>query len=277
MKMTEIIKDSFLFPSKNSGRYAIYLLLTSLMVLFAIGGIITCAFGILYAENYLTGGMYLIISMLIAFIIAGYHIKVLKSGIDLDDNVPSFKLYEDFMTGFDNFVVLIFYFLIPALIVVLVGLDTNIFVKSIDVVRELLLQTFNVYIMGSPVDIAVSTISFTLNNFVNSLATTLTVALVLFVIFSFIQSIAEARLANTGSLKEALNIFETLKDIKRIGIFRVILVIVLIEVIIIGIEFILAIILNSFPFLLTTFCIIITPYFILVTQRAIGLLYSDIV
>ena len=59
MKITEIIKDAFLFPSKNSGRYSIYLLLSVLISLFAFGGVLTYALGIIDAQNYLIGGLYL--------------------------------------------------------------------------------------------------------------------------------------------------------------------------------------------------------------------------
>ena len=78
MKMTGIIKDALLFPSKNTGRFGIYLLLSVLMVGFAIGGFFTNALGVIDGENYLLGGMYLIISLMIGFLIAGYHIKVIK-------------------------------------------------------------------------------------------------------------------------------------------------------------------------------------------------------
>ena len=276
MKMTEIIKDAFLFPSKNTGRYAIYLLLSVLMVLFAFGGILTYAFGIIDGENYLIGGMYLIISMLIGIVISGYHIKIIKSGIEHDDNVPVFGFFEDFMTGFDNIIVLMVHFLIPAIIVAVVACDTNIFGNAFSVGQEFVLQAFNVYIMGSSVYTAVNAISNALANFVSSLAVTVTVALVLFAIFSFLWAMAEARLANTGSLKKALNIYESAKDMKRIGIGRAIVLILLVVVLIIVIEIVLIIIFNNYPLLLSAFCIVITPYFILVTQRALGLLYSDI-
>lgn len=276
MNVIEIIKDAFLFPSKNTGRFAIYLLLSVLMVGFALGGVFTYAFGIIDPENYLTGGIYLILSILIGFIISGYHIMVIKSGIEHDDKVPVFKWYENFMTGFDNVIVSIFYFIIPALIVMLVGYDTNVFGNAIAVVREFVLQIFNVYIMGDSINIAVNAISHALANFMNSLAITISVALVLFVIFSIIQFMAEARLANTGSLREALNIFEAVKDITRIGVGKVILLILLIYVVIAIIEIILIIALSYFPFLLSVIYIIMTPYLILVAQRALGLLYSDI-
>lgn len=277
MNITGIIKDAFLFPSKNTGRFAIYLLLSVLMTGFALGGIFTYNFGLFDGENYLIGGMYLIISMLIGFIISGYHVNVIKSGIELDDEVPVFQLFENFMTGFDNVLVSIVYFIIPALIVLLVAFDTNLFGNTISVGREFVLQLFNVYIMGDSITLAVNALSHALSAFVTSLAITLTFALIIFVIFSFLQAMAEARLANTGSLREALNIFESAKDLIRIGVGKSILLILLIIIVIAIIEIILITVLSSYLFLLSVIFIIITPYLVLVTQRALGLLYSDIV
>ena len=276
MNITGIIKDAFLFPSKNTGRFAMYLLLSVLMTGFIIGGILTYTFGFINAEDYLIGGIYLIIAMLIGFIISGYHIKVIKSGIELNEEIPTFELFENFMTGFDNIVVSIFYFIIPALIVLVIGYDTNIFGNFISIGEELVRQVFNVYIMGNSTDIAVNALSHTIDNFMNSLTITITAALILFIIFSIIQSAAEARLANTGSLKEALNIFEALKDIKRIGVVKVIILVLLVFVIMAIIEIIFISLFQYYPFLLSIIYIILTPYMALVTQRTIGLTYSEI-
>ena len=276
MKMTGIIKDALLFPSKNTGRFGIYLLLSVLMVGFAIGGFFTNALGVIDGENYLLGGMYLIISLMIGFLIAGYHIKVIKSGIEHDEEVPVFELYKDFMTGFDNTVVLLFYSIIPALIVLLVALDTNLFANAIAVIQEVIYQTFNVYFMGSSTYLAATAITYAFEKFVGSLAITVTVAVILFAIFFVIESMAEARLANTGSLKEALNIFEAIKDIARIGVGRVILLILVLFLVIAIIDIIFIAVLSYFPFLLAVIYIVITPYLALFTQRALGLLYSEI-
>ena len=276
MKMTGIIKDALLFPSKNTGRFAIYLLLSVLMTGFAIGGVFTNALGLFDGENYLLGGIYIIISIMIGFLIAGYHIKVIKSGIDHDDEVPVFELYKDFMTGFDNTVVSLVYFIIPALIVLLVALDTNLFANAIAVVHEVVYQTFNVYIMGTSTALAATAITYTFEKFVGSLAMTVTAAIIIFAIFFVIQNMAEARLANTGSLKEALNIFEAIKDIARIGVGRVILLILVLFLVIAIIDIIFIAVLSYFPFVLAVIYIVITPYLALFTQRALGLLYSEI-
>jgi hypothetical protein len=87
---------------------------------------------------------------------------------------------------------------------------------------------------------------------------------------------AEARLANTGSLREALNIYEALKDIKRIGVGKFALIVILIGILFVIIEILLLIAISYYPFLFIIVYIVLTPYQILVSQRAIGLLYSDI-
>lgn len=276
MKITEIIKDAFLFPSKNTGRFAIYLLLSVIMIGFVLGGLFTWAFGFVNKENYLIGGFYFVIAMIIGFIIIGYHIKIVKSGIEHDNNVPVFELYNDFMTGFDNIVLLIGYTIVLILITVVVGYGSNLFANIADLFQEIVLEVFNVYIMGDPIDSAVNALSPTIGNFANSLSITLTIATILFVIFSILYYVAEARLANTGSLTEAFNVFETVKDITRIGVGKTILLIISIILIIGIIEIILVIALSYVPFLLSVIYIIMTPYMGLVAQRAVGLLYSDI-
>lgn len=276
MNITGIIKDAFLFPSKNIKRFAIYSLLSVLMVGFAFVGIIIYALGLLDAQNYLFGGIFLIISMLVGFIIYGYRIKVIKSGIEHDDKVPAFEWYETFMTGFDNAIVSLVYFIIPALIVAITLYDANLFGNVAAIGHEFVSQIINVYNMSTTVNLAITAIFNSVVNFVIYLAIIITVSLIVFAIFSIIQTLAEARLANTGSLSEALNIWGAVKDIKRIGICKVILVLILIFVITAIIEIVLAIITLQFLALAILY-IITTPYLALFAKRALGLLYSDIV
>ena len=85
----------------------------------------------------------------------------------------------------------------------------------------------------------------------------------------------DARLANTDSLGEALNIVEAFKDITRIGVGKVIAVILLSCIIIAVINGVLGILYGRVPFL-SFLSIIVAPYLMFFTHRATGLLYSDI-
>lgn len=276
MNITEIIKDAFLFPSKNMERFAVYLVLSVLMTVFILGGTLVYPWGFFNVDNYAIGGIYLVIALVIGFFISGYHLKVIKSGIELDDEVPVFELGENFLGGFEITIISVFYFIIQAFIIAVAVLATNVFGNAIATVQEIRLQIFNVFFMVNSADIAVDAISNAVFNFIISLAITIAVALIVFLIFSILQSASQARLANTDSLKDALNIFETLKDIKRIGIVKVLLLVLLVLVIIAVMGVIFIILFNYLPLAVSVIYILLVPYIALAIQRLIGLAYSDI-
>ena len=276
MNITEIIKDAFLFPSKNMERFAVYLVLSVLMTVFILGGTLVYPWGFFNVDNYAIGGIYLVIALVIGFFISGYHLKVIKSGIELDDEVPVFELGENFLGGFEITIISVFYFIIQAFIIAVTTLATNVFGNAIATVQEIRLQIFNVFFMVNSADIAVDAISNAVFNFIISLAITIAVALIVFLIFSILQSASQARLANTDSLKYALDIFEALKDIKRIGIVKVLLLVLLVLVIIAVMATIFIILFNYLPLAVSVIYILLVPYIALAIQRLIGLAYSDI-
>ena len=276
MNITEIIKDAFLFPSKNMERFAVYLVLSVLMTVFILGGTLVYPWGFFNVDNYAIGGIYLVIALVIGFFISGYHLKVIKSGIELDDEVPVFELGENFLGGFEITIISVFYFIIQAFIIAVTTLATNVFGNAIAIVQQIRLQIFNVFFMVNSADIAVDAISNAVFNFIISLAITIAVALIVFLIFSILQSASQARLANTDSLKYALDIFEALKDIKRIGIVKVLLLVLLVLVIIAVMGVIFIILFNYLPLAVSVIYIILVPYIALAIQRLIGLAYSDI-
>lgn len=274
MDIIDIIKDSFVFPSKNIKLLLIFELLSIVAGVFSVIGTIVYVLGIITPEYFMWGGIAVIVSMLIGWVLSGYLISVIKSGIELDDDVPEFEWWDNFNNGFNYFIVSIVYYVIPAFIVVIVGYLTNIFGNVLAVAQEIITQGMNIF-MGTSTVFVSEAMAQSMVNLAVSLAITATVAIILFVIFSFLQTMAGARLANTGSLTEALNIFESAKDIRRIGVGKVIALILLVIIIVAVIEMILSAIYSYVP-ILSILSIIITPYLIFFTQRAVGLLYSDI-
>ena len=274
MDVIEIIKDSFKFPSKNIRMLLIYEVLAILAAAFSVIGTFAYVLGFISPECFLWGGCAVVVSLLIGWVLSGYLISVIKSGIELDDEVPEFVWWDNFITGFDCFIVLIVYYIIPAFIALVVAVITNVFGNAMALALEIFSQSQNVY-MGASADIAFDAIAYAMVNLAISLSITITVAIILFIIFSFLETMAEARLANTGSLTEALNVFEAAKDIARIGVGKVIIVILLVVIIVAVIEMVLSVIFNYVP-ILSILSIIISPYLIFFTQRAVGLLYSDI-
>ena len=276
MNIIGIIKNAFVFPSKNMKSLGIFIILSLVTGILTLVGVATSILGHLGSGDLIVlGGICLIVSGLVELVKSGYQISIIKSGINFDNSAPNFVWWDNFNTGFDNLIVSIVYFVIPAFIVLIVGYITNIYGKILMVAQECFVQLFNVLIMGASTDLAINSISGSLLSLVISLSITITVALILFVIFSFFQIMAEARLANTGDLKEALNIFEAAKDISRIGVKKVIAVIILVILITAIINSILTVIFSYVP-ILAILSIIVTPYLLFFTKRAVGLLYSDI-
>ena len=274
MDMVEIIKDAFLFPSKDIKVLVIYELLAILTAGFLGIGSLVYVLGFANPECFLWGGLAVVISMVLGWVVSGYLITVIKSGIELEDNAPEFVWWDNFITGFSNFIVSIVYFIIPALIVLFVGIATNVHGNFIDVVMEFYSQYISVY-LGTSTAISFDAMAPALANLMISLSITIAVGIIVFIIFAFLQTMAEARLANTDSLTEALNVFEAAKDIARIGVSKVIVVLLMVIIIVAIINAVLSAIYNVVP-ILSILSIIVSPYLAFFSQRAVGLLYSDI-
>lgn len=274
MELMEIIKESFVFPSTDWAKLAIYIVLTLVIgILFSLGFFFAAA-GSYNIPISILGILILIGAFILAFILSGYIISIIKSGIERDDAVPEFSWKADLVSGIKYVVVTIVYFIIPAIITLLVGWATNLFGLSADIVTKMAQAS-----MIAPANTTLLVTDVIPQSQLVSLGTAITitgiVAVVLFLIFSFIQTMAGARLAKTDSLGYALNIPEAFKDIGRIGWGKVIATIVLIFIIVIVINGIISGInnvINGFSIL----SIIVTPYMGFFTARATGLLYSDI-
>ena len=274
MNITEIIKNASVFPAKNLETLSIYAILSILTVAFAFQGIVTFVFGLLDMGNILFGVIYIIVAIIIGLITRRISIQCIKSGIDLEEKLPDFKWWQSFGMGLNKVIITIFYFIVPAFLVVVVGLITNIYGNIINLGQEIVSQIPNAIIGNSA--LASDTIYLASYPLLISLAITISFALIIFLIFSFFQAMGEARLAHTGSLKHALNIYGAAKDISRIGVGKVILLSIIIYVIFVIVEIVLTVIFDHL-LVLSILTIVITPYMALFSQRSFGLLYSDIV
>ena len=277
MEILDIIKDSFIFPTNNLEKLAIYIVLTFVVGFFIVGGVLLTALGIAETTYLAILGIILVIlGIILSLIISGYQLGIMKSGIDLDDEAPSFDWKKDLIDGIKVLVVSIVYFIVPAIIVLIVGLIANVPGTISQFAQEAAVNPANATAMANSTGIAMDAVSqSTMLAFETSLAITAIVAVIVFIIFAFIQTMGLARLANTGSLGEALNIPEAAKDIGRIGIGKVLAVFILVIIIVAVINAVLGYIYGRIP-QLSILSIIVTPYFAFFTQRASGLLYSDI-
>ena len=274
MEIMDIIKKSFIFPSNNLDKLALYIVLTFAAVLLLFGGI---SFFILSSESsafVILGVILSILSLIVIFVTMGYKLAIMKSGIDQDEKAPSFNWKNDILSGIKVIVLNIVYFIVPAIIVVIVALITNIPGNFMQIVNEFNANV-NATAINSTVAVGPVVSNASLEALGSSLIITAIVAIILFIIFSFLESMGEARLANTGSLGNGLNIIEAAKDIPRIGVGKVIATILLVIIIMVVIQGILSYIYGQIT-QLGIISVIVTPYLTFFAQRAYGLLYSDI-
>ncbi len=275
MEITEIIKESFMFPANNLKALAIYIAITFVMGILIAGGI----FSMIGVENSalyaILSFILFIIAVVVGFILAGYEIDIIKSGINFDELAPEFNWKADLIRGIKAIIVGIVYFIIPAIITIIVAFITNVpgnIVNVAQYVNQTAVNANGTVVANSALEMIPDSV---MSGLVGSISITLLVAAVLFIIFSFIQVMANSRLANTDSLGEALNIPEAFRDISRIGVGKVIATIILIFIIALVINAILSAVYQQVP-QLSILNIIVTPYIMFFTNRATGLLYSDI-
>ena len=275
MEITDIIKEAFIFPSTDLAKLAIYIALSFVSVLLSILGLVLFALGLVDNGVYaVIGAVLFIAGLIVGFILSGYLMSILKSGIDGDENVPEFKWKENLITGIKYLIVNIVYFIIPAIIVLIVGWITNLYGLSASVFTKMMTASMN-----APANATVAITDVIPQSTFASLGTAMlitgVVALLLFLIFLFIETMGQSRLANTDSLGDALNVVEAFKDIGRIGWGKVIAVVVLIFIIIAAINAIISG-LNYYITGISIISIVVSPYLIFFASRATGLLYSDI-
>ena len=275
MEIIDIIKDSFMFPANNLTALAIYIAITFVIgILAGIGA----AVGALAANSgafVIVAAIMFILALVVSFVLAGYEVDIVKTGIDLEDVAPSIDFKNDLVRGIKAIIVAIVYFIIPAIITLIVAFLTNVpgnIVNVMGYVNQTVANSNGTVVANTVLEMVPKDV---MGNLVGSLSITLLIALVLFIIFSFFHYMANARLANTDSLGEALNIPEAFRDISRIGYGKVIATVILMVIIVSAITGILSFVYGKIP-MLSILNIIVTPFLMFALNRANGLLYSDI-
>lgn len=276
MEIMDIIKEAFIFPSQNLEKLAIYIVLTFILGILILGGVVTGVFGVTNDTIYfIFTAILAILALALTFIISGYQISLIKSGINMEDDAPSFDWLNDLVAGIKMLIVSIVYFIIPAIIVAIIALITNIPGQFMEIAKQAALSPANATAVANGSAPIVTISDAAAASLATSIAITAIIGFVLFIIFAFLNTMGNARLANTGSLAEAVNVVEAFKDITRIGTGKVIAIILLSVIIVLVINAILGYIYGQIS-QLTILSVIVTPYLMFFTQRVTGLLYSDI-
>ena len=236
MEIMEIISDAFIYPLNNIKALAIYIILGIIAGILGGGTIIGLILGA-GSDNALAGGL-----GVIGFILT-IVILLLITGYELD--------------------------------IVKFGIKRDSGAPGIDIIRQvtnaikLIIVDIVYYIVPA---IILALMGFLIGNGI----LTQIIMLIIGIIFSLAAFMARCRLAKTDDLGEALAIGQAIGDISRVGILNLIIVTVLMLVILFIILIIIGVIVSWNNIIGGILMGIFFVYAAFVTNRAIGLLYSEV-
>ena len=165
------------------------------------------------------------------------------------------------------------YFIIPAVLVIIVASATGLFSSFTEIVYISIDAIANETTNASMIIAAIP--KSTMNTFTNALSITLILGIILFILFSFLSFTAQVRFAKTGSGTEGLRFREILRDISKVGLLKMIVTLIVIYIIALALVFVIGLI-GLIPYIGVFISIFIgVPYVVLYIYRAIGLLYAD--
>ena len=242
MNLREIIMDAIKFPISDTRKFLIF---CALIIIMSLSTVLP-SYGV--KDNTLSLILTLV-TLIVAIIVLGYCVEVIKSGADGDDTLPDFDYVKQFVNGIKALILDIIYFIIPAIITIIVASATGLFTSF--------------------------TKKTTMNTFTNALTITLIVAIILFIIFSLMSFTGLVRFAKTGSGTEGLRFRQILRDMSKVGLIKIIVTLIVIYIIAFVLLLIIGLI-GLIPYIGVFIAIFVgIPFMLLFLYRAIGLLYAD--
>lgn len=243
MELGDIISDAIHYPLNHTKELLIYLAIYFVMALIALFTGIGLA-GSASADNIAAAGIIgiigIILILLISFLINGYGLDIIKFGIQREDEAPEIDIARQVINGIKYLIVNIVYMIIPLLVI--------IFFIAID-----------------PTNTAVQMIL-------------IIIAIIIAIIFAFALLMGECRLAKTESLGDALNIPEAVKDIKKVGVLKILAITIIIAIlgfVLLAIAGIFAQLGDIGSIISAILNAVVGAFMFFFSNRALGLMYSD--
>ena len=236
MDVSEIITDALKYPFQNIKALIVYAIL-AIIASLAIGGtIIGMASGVAYENALATGALGIVgivIAIIILLLISGYELDLIKYGILRDSGVPGIEPVRQIFNAIKLIILNIVYFLIPVIILAILGLIFKNWLTNI-------------------------------------------IGIILLIVFALAQFMGECRLAKTDSLSSGLAIGEAIGDISKVGLLKILAVVIISAIIITIITVIITAITNANVTVGSILLGIFGIYIVFFTARIKGLLYSEI-
>ena len=265
--LIDLFKEALVYPTKD---YKALLIFGVIFLVANLSSVFTAW------EIELNGGilaLLALVSLILYFVTEGYILSVVKESIDFNDEIPALDIVANFVDGLKLLVVQIVYYIIPTIIVLLVGWLSGTYSAIMDIVeymgQDVANTTVNATTMVNTVPQEYWAALFT------GLLITCIVAIILYIIFGLLLEIAMCRLAKYDEIGEALNFKEVIGDIQEIGVGRYICWYILLLVISIVLGVILGFI-TAIPYIGILIAFLVgAPFIALFGSRALGSLYSD--
>ena len=212
-------------------------------------------------------------TLIVLFVVIGYSVEVIKGGTNRDDTLPDFDYVKQFVIGIKAVILDIIYFIIPAIITIIVASASGLFTSftkivyiSIDAISK---DANNLTTVMAAIP------KSTMNTFTNALTITIIVGIILFIIFSLMAFTGLVRFAKTGSGTEGLRFRQILKDMSNVGLVKIIVTLIVIYIIAAVLAIVIGLI-GLIPYIGVFIGIFVgVPFTLLFLYRAIGLLYAD--
>ena len=208
-----------------------------------------------------------IVSLILYFVTQGYMLSVLKETINFGEDIPALDIFANLVDGLKLLVVEIVYYIIPTIIVLIVGWLSGTYSAVFKIVEFMGQEVTNTTVNATTM---VNTVP---QEYWSALFAGLLITAI--VIFGLLLEIAMCRLAKYDSIGEAINIKEVIGDIQEIGVGRYIGWYILLLIITIVLGIILGLF-TAIPYvgILIGF-LVIAPFIALFGTRALGNLYAD--
>lgn len=186
----------------------------------------------------------IIIGFVFALILSGYSLDITKRTIENSNTIPNFDFLVNFADGIKVLIVGLVYLIVPIIITIILLIITGAIGAGLDHVFA-------------------------------SLGIGILISIILFIVFGIFEVVAQARLAQSGNIGDALDIGAVFEDVQRIGLLKIVLFLIVACVI----AFIVALVeiaLSFIPFIGIIIASIISGAFlVLFLNRAVGLLYIE--
>ena len=266
MNLREIIMDAIKYPVSDTRKFLIFCVLIILMSLSTI----LPSYGL---KNDTLSIILSLVTLIVSFVVIGYSVEVIKGGTEGDDTLPDFDYVKQFVIGIKALILDIIYFIIPAVIVIIVAYASGLFSSFTKIIYASIDAIGNGASNFTAIMAAIP--KSTMGAFTNALTITLIVGIILFVIFSLMSFTGLVRFAKSGSGTEGLRFREILRDMSNVGFIKIIVTLIVIYIIAFALAIVIGLI-GLIPYIGVFIGMFIgVPFTILFLYRAIGLLYAD--